>query len=134
MSFEFYQSMIKPNAPAMIWKPATTSETYKVGETLKLSSAGKLTKASGTDVPEFVCSADYAAPASNAGSIPVTEINPGQIYRVPLQASGVSLVVGDKVTIHTDGLQVTATTTSGVAEIVKIEGTAVGDYVHVHLA
>ena len=134
MAFEFYQSMIKPNAPAMIWKPATTSETYKVGETLKLSSAGKLTKASGTDEPKFVCSADYAAPASNAEKIPVTEINPGQIYRVPLQASGASLKVGDKVTIHTDGLQVTATTTSGVAEIVKIEGTAVGDYVQVHLA
>ena len=134
MAFEFYKSMIKPNAPEMIWKPATTSETYKVGETLKTSSDGKLTKASGTDVPEYVCSADYVAPASNAGDLPVTEINGGQIYRVPLQAAGTSLKVGDKVTIHTDGLQVTATTTSGVAEIVKIEGTAVGNYVQVHLA
>ena len=133
MAFEFYKSQIKPNSPAMIWKPTTTGETFKVGETLKLSS-GKLTKASGTDVPEFVSQADYVAPSSNAKDIPVVEINEGQIFRVPLQASGASLVVGQKVTIHTDGLQVTATTTSGVAEIVKIEGTAVGNYVQVHLA
>ncbi len=133
MAFEFYKSQIKPNSPDMIWKPVTTSETFKVGETLKIAS-GKLTKCIGTAVPEYVSCADYVAPASNAKDIPVVEINPGQIYRVPLQAAGGSLVVGDKVTIHTDGLQVTATTTSGVAEIVKIEGTGVGDYVQVHLA
>ena len=133
MAFEFYKSQIKPNSPDMIWKPTTTSETFKVGETLKIAS-GKLTKCSGTAVPEYVSCADYVAPASNAKDIPVVEINPGQIYRVPLQAAGGSLVVGDKVTIHTDGLQVTATTTSGVAEIVKIEGTSVGDFVQVHLA
>jgi len=132
--FDFVKSQIAPNAPDMIWKPTTTSETFKVGETLKLSSAGKLTKASGTDVPAFVSLAEYVAPASNAKDIPVVEINAGQIYRVPLQATGSSLKVGDKVTIHTDGLQVTATTTSGVAEIVKINGTAVGDTVEVHLA
>lgn len=132
--FDFVKSQIAPNAPDMIWKPTTTSETYKVGETLKVSSAGKLTKASGTDVPVYVSLADYVAPASNAKDIPVVEINAGQIYRVPLQAAGTSLKVGDKVTIHTDGLQVTATTTSGVAEIVKINGIAVGDTVEVHLA
>ncbi len=134
MAFDFVKSQIAPNAPDMIWKPTTTSETYKVGETLKLSSAGKLTKASGTDVPEFVSLADYVAPASNAKDIPVVEINAGQIYAAPLQASGASLKAGDKVTIHTDGLQITATTTSGVAEIVKLNGTSVGDKAWVHLA
>ena len=133
MAFEFYKSQIKPNSPDVIYKPTTASETYKVGETLKLSS-GKVTKASGTDEPVYVSQADYEAPATGMKDIPVVEINPGQIFRAPLQASGASLVVGDKVTIHTDGLQVTATTTSGVAEILKIEGTAVGDYVQVHLA
>ena len=38
------------------------------------------------------------------------------------------LNIGDKVTLHTDGLQVTATTTSGVAEIVsKLSAAASGD-------
>ena len=84
--------------------------------------------------PKFVCMAEYVAPSSGAKAIPVCEINAGQMYEVPLQAAGTSLKKGDKVTIHTDGLQVTATTTSGVAEIVKINGTAVGDTVVVHLA
>lgn len=132
--FDFVKSQIKPNSPDMIWKPTTTSETYKVGETLKTSATGTLTKCSGTDTPEYVCSADYVAPASNAKDIPVIEINPGQIYRVPLQAAGTSLVVGQKVTIHTDGLQVTATTADGVAEIVRIDGTAVGSTILVKLA
>ena len=133
MAFDFVKSQIAPNAPDMIWMPATTSETYKVGETLKIAS-GTLTKCTGTVAPKYVCLADYVAPSSNAKNIPVVEVNPGQLYRVPLQASGASLAVGDKVTIYTDGLQVTATTTNGVAEIVKIEGTAVGDKVIVHLA
>lgn len=131
--FDFYNSQIKPNSPDLIWKPTTASETYHVGETLKLSS-GKVTKASGTDVPEFVCMAEYVAPATGMKDIPVTEINPGQLWAAPLQASGASLVVGDKVTIHTDGLQITATTTSGVAEIVEIPNTAVGSKVLVKLA
>ena len=41
------------------------------------------------------------------------------------------VAVGDKVTIHTDGLQVTATTTGGVAEVVWMEGTASGAKVRV---
>ena len=39
--------------------------------------------------------------------------------------------LGDKVTLHTDGLQVTATTASGVAEVVGMDGTAAGDRVRV---
>ena len=41
------------------------------------------------------------------------------------------LKLGDKVTLHTDGLQVTATTASGVAEVVGMDGTAAGDRVRV---
>lgn len=44
----------------------------------------------------------------------------------PLCRRQVLLNIGDKVTLHTDGLQVTATTTSGVAEIVNLIETAVG--------
>ena len=46
-------------------------------------------------------------------------------------ASGTTLAVGSKVTLHTDGMQVTATTTGGVAEITSIEGQTVGDAVTV---
>ena len=44
-------------------------------------------------------------------------------------ADSAAIGVGDKVTIHTDGMQVTATKTSGVAQIVALDGQAVGDRV-----
>ncbi len=130
MAFGFYKSQVEPNSPTTIVLPTTASETYKVGELLKLAS-GKLTKASGTDTPAFVSQADYVAPAAGNKGIQVTQINHDQWWIAPLQASGASLKVGDKVTVHTDGLQVTATTTNGVAEIIEIDGTAVGDTVKV---
>lgn len=133
MAFEFVKSQSAPNAPDLIHLPCTTSETFKVGETL-IKSSGKLTKCSGTNVPEFVCMADYVAPSSNPKDLPVTEILPGQYWTAPLQAAGTSLNVGDKVTIHTDGLRITATTTSGVVEIVSIPKTAVGSKVLVKLS
>ena len=45
-----------------------------------------------------------------------------------------SLKAGSKVTLDADGLQVTATTDSGVAVIVDLEGTQVGDSVRVRFA
>ena len=39
------------------------------------------------------------------------------------------VAVGDKVTIHTDGMQVTATKTSGVAQLVRVDGQTVGSVV-----
>lgn len=103
----------------------TASEAITVGELLKLSS-GKLTKASGTDVPEFV------AEGSGTGVIiPVKRIYEDEVYQAPLSAAGTSLNIGDKVTIGSDGKTLTATTTSGVALITEILGTASGDKVNV---
>ena len=102
----------------------TTSEAITVGELLKLSS-GKLTKASGTDVPEFV-----ALGAGNGTIIPVKRIYEDEVYQTTLSASGTSLNVGDKVTIHTDGKQATATTTSGVFMLTEILDSASGGKVN----
>ena len=44
-----------------------------------------------------------------------------------------SIVPGNKVTLSADGLQVTATTTGGVAQVVDMDGTAAGDKVRVRL-
>lgn len=130
--FDFYKSQVEPNSPVTMMMPTTASEAYTVGEALKLSSAGALTKASGTDVPEFISCAKYTAPATGNKEIQVVKVNPDQLYKTTLAAAGTSLKVGNKVTIHTDGEQVTATTTSGVAEIVKMYGTASGSEVLVH--
>ena len=102
----------------------TAAEAIAVGEVLKLSS-GKLTKASGTDVPEFV-----ALGAGTGVVIPVKRIYEDEVYQTTLSASGTSLNIGDKVTIHTDGAQATATTTSGVFELTEILNSASGGKVN----
>ena len=48
-----------------------------------------------------------------------------------MESGEIVQAVGSKVTLHTDGMQVTATTTGGVAEITSIEGQTVGDAVTV---
>lgn len=102
----------------------TAAEAISRGEVLKLSS-GKLTKASSTDVPEFV-----ALGAGTGVIIPVKRIYEDEVYQTTLSASGTSLNVGDKVTIASDGLRATATTTSGVFEITEFLGTGSGDKIN----
>ena len=96
----------------------TDGEAVVVGELLKLA-AGKLTKASGTDVPEFV-----ALGAGTGTVIPVKRIYEDEVYQTVLAVDGASLKVGDRVT--TDGLKATATTASGVFMITEILGTEAG--------
>lgn len=107
----------------IVYMTATTGETYVVGEALKIAS-GKVTKCTGTTTPEFV-----AVGPADGGQVPCIRVGKHQEFATTLGVApgdGVTLAVGDKVTIHTDGLQLTATKTSGVAEILAIEGQTVG--------
>ena len=107
----------------IVYMTATTGETYVVGEALKIAS-GKVTKCTGTTRPEFV-----AVGPADGGQVPCIRVGKHQEFATTLGVApgeGVTLAVGDKVTIHTDGLQLTATKTSGVAEILAIEGQTVG--------
>lgn len=104
--------------------------TPKRGMLMKLDS-GKLAKASGTDKPEFLCVEEHAAAVSAGDPVTVVRIEPDTEYETVFSAAATGLGPGDKVTIATDGLRVTGTTTSGVAEIVAAEGTASGDTVTV---
>lgn len=115
-------------APTIVQKPTTASETYTIGEALKLAS-GALTKASGTDTAKFICAESYVAPATGMKDISVYPLESNQEYITTFSATPTSLVAGNKVTIHTDGAQVTATTTSGTVEIVKLLGATSGSKV-----
>lgn len=113
--------------PPIEYKTATSGESYSVGEALKLAS-GKVTLCSGTTKPEFVC----VGPANGAGEVPCVAVQDYMEFETTLAvapADSAAIGVGDKVTIHTDGMQVTATKTSGVAQIVALDGQAVGDRV-----
>ena len=107
--------------------PTTASETYSFGEALVLA-AGKLTKCGATAVPTHICGQDYAAPATDNHEIVAIPVSPDMIFEAPFSATPTAVNVGDKVKLHTDGLQVTATTTDGIATIFdKAGASAAGD-------
>ena len=92
-----------------------------------VQSGGNLTTASGTTAPTYIsmCEKDSACAAGDI--IPVIRVNKDMMFETAFSASATALKLGDKVTINTDGLTVTATKTNGVAEIVYMEGMDAGD-------
>ncbi len=83
-------------------------------------SAGKLTVCAPTSVPTHIS----MGIAKSGALCPVCAVAHDQLYEVPVTAAPTSLTEGSKVTIAADGLGVTATTTSGVATIVALNGAA----------
>lgn len=105
--------------------------TPKRGMAMILSS-GKLAIATGSAEPEFICVEEHSEAVSAGDMVTVVRVDPQTEYETTLSAAGGSLNLGDRVTLHaSSGLQVTATTTNGVAEIVYMDGTASGDMVRV---
>ena len=94
--------------------------TYKVGEALVLSS-GHLVAATGTTKPEFFSCQNLVIGTDGLPLI-VTPVRDDIIYETTNSAeiTLASVPIGSKLTLHTNGTQVTATTTSGVAEVVEI--------------
>lgn len=110
--------------------PSKANEAYKFGEALVLSD-GVLTKCGETAVPTHICGEDYTAPDPEKGdarAIVAEPVSADMIFEVPFSATPASVNVGDKVTLHEDGLQVTADTENGVATIFDKNGAAaIGD-------
>ncbi|MDQ0062380.1 hypothetical protein [Paenibacillus harenae] len=97
----------------------TNAEAVTINEALKFTS-GRLTKASGTDIPEAIALATKAA--GTDVKIPFVRLDEQREFEVKSTATVASTLVGNKVTLHTDGLNVTATTTSGVFLISATDG------------
>ena len=109
-------------APTIKQVAANTAVTYAVGDALILTS-GKLAKAGATDKPEYIS----AEKASNKDELSVYQVEPNMEWETTLSTAG-TLVVGTKVTLSSAS-EVTATTTSGVAEVVSVAGTTSGSAV-----
>lgn len=99
----------------------TDAEAYALGEALVLTS-GRLTKCGATVTPEFICMRTQSAEATAVTPLPVVRVTELQEYEVKTTATVAVTLVGSKVTLHTDGLLVTATTTSGVFLISATDG------------
>lgn len=121
------QNMDVGQTPPIEYRQVTAEEAVVLGEALVTASTGLLTKCGATAKPEFMA----VGPQDEKDVVPVVRVQDYQVWETQLSAAGTSLKLGNKVTLETDGLRVTATTTSGVAVIVDMEGTAVGDSVRV---
>lgn len=111
--------------PPIEYHAGKASEAIVLGEALVMS-AGALTKCGATAKPDYIA----VGPVKD-GIVPVIKVQDYILFDVPLTAAGTELTVGSKVTIAATGLGVTATTGDGVATIVAMNGTAVGDTVTV---
>lgn len=120
--FIFNRSMSGENFQTVRELPTTGSEAYKAGEGLVVT-LGALTKVGATAKPAYIAAADYTAPATGQKALPVYPVLPHHEYETTFAADATEVAEGSKVTIHTDGLQITATGTNGVATIVKKLGT-----------
>ena len=121
------QSMDVGQTPPLEYRQAAAEETVVLGEALVTNAAGLLTKCGATAKTEYVA----AGPQDEQDMVPVVRVQDYQVWRTQLSAAGADLKPGSKVTLDADGLRVTATTESGVASIVALEGTAEGESVRV---
>lgn len=100
------------------------------GMALKLTS-GKLAKCGATDMPLYISMMHSDAAVADGSMVPVVRVQPDVIFVTTSTAALTSVNPGDKVQLNANALEITATKTTGVAEIVGMDGTAVGDRVFV---
>ena len=115
--------------PGLEYLPAGAI-TPTVGLALVMTD-GNLAVCGATTRPQYICmmTSDQAVAAGTI--IPVWRVLEDMLYATTWSAAASSVQAGDMVTLSADGLEVTATTTSGVAEVVAMDGTDVGDTVYV---
>ena len=123
MAFKIY-STDDNRVPGIEYLPASAI-TPKVGMALT-QTTGQLALATGTTAPTYISMCEKDSECTAGDIIPVNRVGKDMILETTFAAAATSIKLGDKVTLHTDGLQVTATTTNGVAEVVYMDGTDSG--------
>ena len=109
--------------------PVTGSIAVDVGTGLTMT-AGKLALATGTTAPSYISMTARAATVDGE-MIAVERVGKDLVYETSLSVDSASIARGAKYTISADGNQITATTTSGVAEVVAYDGTTAGSKVRI---
>ena len=124
MAFEFLRA---ENNASPIEKEivATNGTTYNHGCLVSFGSAGTATVTTGTVKPEFVYTGKDTT-AKTGDILAVVPVLPEYEFETTMYGDGSALKAGAKVTIHTDGAQATATTTSGVFELLSAGATSGG--------
>lgn len=99
--------------------------TPKVGMALT-QTAGNLAIAAGATAPTYISMIEKESPCTAGELIPVIRVDKRIIFETSFSAAATAITKGSKVTLAADGMQVTATTASGIAEVVYADGTANG--------
>jgi hypothetical protein len=99
----------------------TDAEGSTAGEAL-VQTSGRLTKAGATATPEFIAIRTQVAEGTSVTPIPVIRVQDTFEFQTTSIATVANTLVGAKVTLHTDGASVTATTTSGVFAVSATDG------------
>ena len=122
---KLYQSQ-SASQPALEQVPCGAGTAYKIGMALSVS-ADAAAKTAATAVPEYICVANKIGAAGEF--VQAIRVSKDDTYEAALSAAGTALKIGDKVTLDADGIRVTATTASGVAQIIgfKTKEKAAGD-------
>lgn len=123
MAFKIY-STDDNRVPGIEYLPASAI-TPKVGMALT-QTTGQLELATGATAPTYISMCEKDGKCTAGDIIPVIRVGKDMILETTFAVAATSIKLGDKVTLYTDGLQVTATTASGVAEVVYMDGTASG--------
>ncbi len=123
MAFKIH-SIDDNRVPGIEYLPAGAI-TPKVGMALVMSS-GQLALATGANAPTYISMCERESACTAGDIIPVIRVNHDMIFETEFSAAATSVKLGSKVTLNTDALKVTGTTTSGVAEVVYMDGTASG--------
>lgn len=104
--------------------------TPEAGMALTVSS-GKLAAATATTAPTYICMVEKDAAVEAGSVIPVVRVGKEVIWETEAAADMAAVAIGSKVTIDSTGMAVTATTASGVAEVVAKDGDAAGSKIYV---
>lgn len=111
--------------PVLEYHPAGGTVPLKVGKAMVFDSSGFLGPASGTLKPTFICMCDRQSVASGE-LIPVIRVDSDMVFETAFSVEAGAVKLGRKVTIAAGGMEVTATTDGGVAEVVAMDGTEAG--------
>jgi hypothetical protein len=128
MAFELCGHIQNTSSPFVNFLLMTDAEGCTKGQALVLSS-GRLTNCGATTTPQYIAQKTVDAATSSTEYVPCIMVTEEQVWKSKANATVASTLVGAKVTLHTDGLLVTATTASGVFEIVSTDGATDGGVV-----
>lgn len=116
--FKVYKRDLGDVEPTEYLAPAASAELSQ-GMAARLS-AGGLTKAGAAEKPTHI----VMGPARGDGLVPAIRVQPTTVFETTSTAAVAG--TGSAVTLHTDGLQVTATATGGVFTVEQTDNAAGG--------